>query len=52
VNGEIVETLFSGYKIAGAHQMKWNAENYPSGMYFFTLNNSSGIHTHKLLLLK
>jgi len=52
VNGEIVETLFSGYKNAGAHQMMWNAENYPSGMYFFTLNNSSGIHTHKLLLLK
>ena len=52
VNGEIVETLFSGYKIAGAHQMIWNAENYPSGMYFFTLNSSMGNHTHKLLLLK
>jgi len=52
VNGEIVETLFSGYKNAGVHKMMWNAENYPSGMYFFTLNNSSGIHTHKLLLLK
>jgi hypothetical protein len=52
VNGEIVETLFSGYKIAGAHQMIWNAENAPSGMYFFTLNSSMGNHTHKLLLLK
>jgi len=52
VNGEKVEALFSDYKNAGAHQMMWNAENYPSGMYFFTLNSSSGIYTHKLLLLK
>jgi len=52
VNGEKVETLFNGYKNAGKHQIIWNAKNYPSGMYFFTLNSSSGILTHKLLLLK
>ena len=52
VNGEKVETLFNGYKNAGEHQIIWNAKNYPSGMYFFTLNSSSGILTHKLLLLK
>ena len=52
VNGEKIETLYNGYKNAGFHKMMWTAENYPSGMYFFTLNTPDGIHNHKLILLK
>ena len=52
MKGEKVETLYSGYKNAGAHQIIWEAKSHPSGMYFFTLSYSSEIHTQKLLLLK
>ena len=52
VNGEKVETLYNGYRNIGSHQIMWNAEHYPSGMYFFTLNTPDGIHNHKLILLK
>ena len=52
MNGEKIENLYNGYKNSGFHQIVWNAENMPSGMYFFTLNNPDGIHTQKLLLLK
>jgi len=34
--GEIVQELFSGMRNAGFHQATWNAENYPSGIYFYS----------------
>ena len=52
IYGEKIQTLFNGYKDKGNHEVIWNGENFPSGMYFFTLYTPDAIHTHKLALLK
>jgi PKD repeat protein len=37
---------------AGMHNWKWNAENCPSGVYFYKLISSEYTETRKMLLLK
>ncbi len=34
--GEVIQELFSGQRNAGLHKATWNAENYPSGIYFYS----------------
>ncbi|NIT61041.1 MAG: T9SS type A sorting domain-containing protein [Aliifodinibius sp.] len=58
--GEVVETLVSDRLRAGRYSLKWNASQYPSGIYFYRLEASSaeGAKSHrftqskKLILLK
>ena len=38
VKGQLVETLMSGMQSAGIHEITWNAEGNPSGMYFVRLS--------------
>jgi photosystem II stability/assembly factor-like uncharacterized protein len=35
--GKFVQTLFRGYQNAGEHSMIWNANDLPSGVYFYSL---------------
>lgn len=58
--GREVSTLISGELEAGDHEIKWNASNYPSGVYFYKLaagdpSTSSGqgyTDTKKMILAK
>ena len=53
ITGRKVSTLLSGFQLAGSHQINWNAENFPSGIYFARLVSEDGqMHTQKLLLIK
>ena len=52
VNGQIVDILFAGTKNAGNHSLVWNAENVPSGVYFYSLKVGSSVQTKKMLLVK
>jgi hypothetical protein len=60
VLGTEVATLVDDYKPAGTYELAWNAENLPSGVYFYQLkavdpSTGSGqvfIQTKKMLLLK
>ncbi len=60
VKGQLIETLLNKQIEAGYHQVVWNAEQYPSGLYFVKMvanNPSDGLgqsftQTQKLLLLK
>ena len=60
VEGRKVTTLTEGIRTAGNHTIEWNAENYPSGVYFVKLDagNPSANSKHgftqnqKLILLK
>ncbi len=51
-NGQLVNTLFYGVLEQGYHNIKFNALNMSSGIYFYTLTSSKYKLTKKMLLLK
>ena len=50
--GQMVETIVSGGLNAGTHSYVWNAENYPSGVYFYQLRAGTFTETKRMLLMK
>jgi hypothetical protein len=53
ISGEKVVTLVSEKKVAGHHSIEWDAAEFASGVYFYTLRTDAGfVQTRKLLLLK
>lgn len=55
--GREIETLVDGLNEAGSQSVEWNAEDFPSGIYFYRLtvtdgNKTSYTQTKKLVLLK
>jgi len=51
VTGQVVD-VFSGSADAGSHELKWNAANVASGIYFYKLDASNFSETKKMILLK
>lgn len=51
VTGQVVE-VFSGSRNAGYEEVKWNASNVASGVYFYKLTAGSFTETKKMVLLK
>ena len=52
LTGRAVAELMNGVVQAGEHSIEWNAENMPSGTYFYSLTAANFTATKKLLLLK
>ena len=52
VLGNEIETLVSEEKPTGAYELNWNAQQMPSGIYFYQLRAGSFIETKKMILLK
>ena len=52
VKGQIVEVLFEGNQIKGAHNLVWNAKTEASGIYFVRLRTESFTQLRKVVLLK
>jgi hypothetical protein len=50
--GRQVETLIDGYQTAGPHQVIWNADNSPSGIYFYKLKAGDVVETKRMLLIR
>jgi hypothetical protein len=50
--GREVATLISEELSAGSYTKQWNAENYPSGVYFYRLQSGTYSDTKKLVLLR
>ncbi|MCK9280191.1 MAG: aryl-sulfate sulfotransferase [Melioribacteraceae bacterium] len=50
--GKEIATLVEGEKSAGYYQVTWNAENLPSGIYFYTFKAGNKIATKKMILVK
>ncbi|MBN2031530.1 T9SS type A sorting domain-containing protein [bacterium] len=48
--GEEIETLIDDVMDQGVHDIVWNAEGYPSGIYFSRLQTGEDIETVKMLL--
>ncbi len=52
VLGREVKTLTNGRETAGSHSIVFNADNLPSGVYFYRLQAGNYTATKKLMLLK
>jgi hypothetical protein len=50
--GQLIETLASGYYPDGINILTWNAQHYPSGVYFLNLQTNEFHETKKMLILK
>jgi len=52
ITGSMVKTVYEGFEGAGKHQINWNSENLPSGVYFVSLQAGGNSLTKKVVLLK
>ncbi|UCC79408.1 MAG: right-handed parallel beta-helix repeat-containing protein [Candidatus Zixiibacteriota bacterium] len=50
--GQRIETLYTGKSPAGNQSLIWNADEYPSGVYFTRLRAGDKIHSRKIIFLK
>jgi len=50
--GRKIETIFEGEQTAGEHQIIWNADDHPSGVYFYRISAGNYVETKKMVLLK
>jgi hypothetical protein len=50
--GREVATLVNQKQKPGNYEVEWNAENYPSSVYFFRIQKGSFIETQKMILLR
>ena len=50
--GEELETLVNGEKPIGTYEVNWNAENIPSGVYFYQIKAGDFTQTRKMILLR
>ena len=52
IKGQKVETIADEHFDAGQHNLVWNAENAPSGVYFYRIITDQESATGKMILLK
>ena len=52
LSGKQVESLINEFQTAGYHSVDWNADNYPSGVYFVKMIAGEFVNTQKLMLVK
>jgi hypothetical protein len=52
ITGRLVETLVNGELVSGEHEITWNADNLPSGVYFVRLQSGKFVKNQKILLIK
>ena len=52
VLGQLVEVVDQGFKAAGSYTYNVSLDKYASGVYFYTLQQSSNVMTKKMVLLK
>jgi hypothetical protein len=50
--GREIAALVNEVKSPGWYSIQWNAQNLPSGIYFYRLEAGSFVETRKLVLLK
>jgi hypothetical protein len=52
VLGKEVATLVNEYRPAGNYEIVFNAEDLPSGVYFYQLKADTFVDTRKMILIK
>ena len=52
IDGRYLENIYNGIVGTGRHEVRFNAENLPSGIYLYRLSTQTGTQTRKLTLVK
>jgi hypothetical protein len=52
LRGELVADLVNGWRMAGYHQVIWQATNLASGLYFYRIETGSHTVVKKMMLMK
>mgnify|MGYP002528254092 CR=1 FL=1 len=52
LTGNKVTSLINEFQMPGNYQIVWNADNYPSSIYFITMTSNEHKFTEKLMLMK
>ena len=52
INGNMISELINQHQSVGTYNLMWNAEGYPSGVYFVKLDAGEFTQTQKLMLVK
>jgi len=52
IKGNEITSLVNKQMEAGEHSVKWNAETFPSGLYFYRLRAGTFLETKKMILVK
>ncbi|NHZ86289.1 MAG: T9SS type A sorting domain-containing protein [Planctomycetia bacterium] len=53
ISGKEIAILANSINTSGSYKFEWNASGYPSGIYYYQLQSTSGvIATRKMLLMK
>jgi hypothetical protein len=52
ISGQIVESISPKFYTSGNYQIKWEARDFPSGIYLIQMRTKSSIHLQKVMLLK
>ena len=52
IKGNFIKNLFHGYKPAGYYEAFWQADNKPSGLYFYRITINNEVLQKKMLLIK
>ena len=52
IGGRKITTLVNAKQPPGRYNVKWQADNLASGVYFYTLNTKEFVEVRKVLLLK
>ncbi len=52
LTGRQVATLVNGVQPSGSHTTSWQADSFPSGLYFLNLRSGSHSESRKIVLLK
>ena len=52
LTGDLVATILDHSLLSGAHTVRWNAQQHPSGVYIVRIGSSRYVRTQKVMLLK
>ena len=52
IEGKEISSLFEGFQSAGTYELKYNAGNLPSGVYFYTLSVNGYNQTRRMVMTK
>ena len=52
ISGKEISTIVSEALTRGEYEYQWNASDFPSGIYFYSLETASYTQTRKMILVK
>jgi hypothetical protein len=52
LQGQLIETLFSGRQESGSYEVEWNASHLASGVYYYRLKTENFLDVKKMILIK